>query len=143
MNTLQIIDLSNFCVILSFVYYFCQLQGTDSLKDKTLSIPRDKEPATSEISPDSPTCRVGDLVWASVSGKASSWWPAMVTYDPDQAVYFRFKNGKRLEYHVQWFGKGALRSWVQASRMKRFTSLDQYDMYVCLLGIVNVLMWNS
>lgn len=110
--------------------------GTDSLKDKTLSIPRDKEPATSEISPDSPTCRVGDLVWASVSGKASSWWPAMVTYDPDQAVYFRFKNGKRLEYHVQWFGKGALRSWVQASRMKRFTSLDQYDISKHKSGLI-------
>ena len=54
----------------------------------------------------------------------------MVTYDPDRGVYFQYKKGRTLEYHLQWFGKGALRSWVQASRMERLISTTQHDMYV-------------
>ena len=75
-----------------------------------------------------PSLLIGDLVWARVSSKAQ-WWPAMVAYDPRLVQYFRHRAAdKRLEYHLQWFGKGARRSWVSVALLDPMVSADQHPL---------------
>ena len=69
---------------------------------------------------------IGDLVWSRITPK-SPWCPSMVTYDPKMVVFFKKTRG-RMEYHVQWFGARASRSWVPASQMHPVTSPDKHPL---------------
>ena len=41
-------------------------------------------------------------------------WPAMVSYDPHQAVFYRTTGKAVTHYHVQYFGIKAQRGWIRA-----------------------------
>ena len=67
---------------------------------------------------------VGDVIWSKISGH--DWWPSMVSYDPNTAVYFQ-TSAKHpnipLKYHVQFFGKIAPRGWVTKSNILKFRGM--------------------
>lgn len=67
---------------------------------------------------------VGDVIWSKLSGK--NWWPSMIAYEPNTAIYFHtsFKHVLPVKYHVQFFGKKALRGWVFRSNMMLFQGKD-------------------
>ena len=52
---------------------------------------------------------VGDIVWAKIPGHP--WWPSMVAYEPNTAVYFKYM-GRTRYYHVQFFGHEPMRGWA-------------------------------
>ena len=68
-----------------------------------------------------PELLVGDLVWSKIPGHA--WWPSMVSYEPNKAVYFQSSGkGKTcFKYHVQFFGDEPQRGWVSDKNMIKFT----------------------
>jgi len=71
-----------------------------------------------------PELLVGDLVWSKIPGHA--WWPSMVSYEPNKAVYFQSSGrGKTcFKYHVQFFGDEPQRGWVSDKNMIKFTGRD-------------------
>ena len=60
---------------------------------------------------------VGDVVWSKIPGHP--WWPSMVAYEPNNAVYFQFK-GRARYYHVQFFGQDPVRGWVAERSVIKF-----------------------
>ena len=70
-----------------------------------------------------PELLVGDLVWSKIPGHA--WWPSMVSYEPNKAVYFQSSGrGKTcFKYHVQFFGDEPQRGWVSDKNMIKFTGM--------------------
>ena len=60
---------------------------------------------------------VGDVVWSKIPGHP--WWPSMVAYEPNNAVYFQFK-GRARYYHVQFFGQDPVRGWVSERSVIKF-----------------------
>ena len=70
-----------------------------------------------------PELLVGDLVWSKIPGHA--WWPSMVSYEPNKAVYFQSSGkGKTcFKYHVQFFGDEPQRGWVSDKNMIKFTGI--------------------
>ena len=89
---------------------------------------------TTNIIPQQSPCRmpkpellVGDLVWSKIPGHA--WWPSMVSYEPNKAVYFQSSGrGKTcFKYHVQFFGDEPQRGWVSDKNMIKFTGI--YEIY--------------
>lgn len=60
---------------------------------------------------------VGDVVWSKIPGHP--WWPSMVAYDPNSAVYFQFK-GRARYYHVQFFGQDPVRGWASERSVIKF-----------------------
>ena len=63
--------------------------------------------------PPVPKHRVGDLLWCRENKKRYSlWWPAMVTYEPHQAILARITPRGTPQVHVQYFGISAIRGWV-------------------------------
>ena len=71
-----------------------------------------------------PELLVGDLVWSKIPGHA--WWPSMVSYEPNKAVYFQSSGrGKTcFKYHVQFFGDEPQRGWVSDKNMIKFTGIN-------------------
>ena len=63
---------------------------------------------------------VGDVIWSRVS--KSNWWPSMVAYDPNSAVYFQTKSNIT-KYHVQFFGENPVRGWVNRSNILKFEGM--------------------
>ena len=57
-----------------------------------------------------PRYGIASLVWCRWSNMT---WPAMVSYDPHQAVFFRTTGKTVTHYHVQYFGIKAQRGWVR------------------------------
>eukprot|EP00794_Sanderia_malayensis_P005747 gene5747-6450_t len=76
-----------------------------------------------------PELLVGDLVWSKIPGHA--WWPSMVSYEPNKAVYFQSSSkGKGcFKYHVQFFGDDPLRGWVSDKSMVKFQGRDSFMKY--------------
>ena len=70
-----------------------------------------------------PSYRIGDLIWCRWS---SIQWPAMIAYDPHQAVYYRTSNHKVTQYHVQYFGIVAQRGWVPAKGVVAMKDIDEH-----------------
>ena len=69
-----------------------------------------------------PQYRIGDLVWCPWS---SVLWPAMVSYDPHQAVYYRTSNNTINQYHIQYFGINAQRGWATARNIRPITNVKE------------------
>ena len=69
-----------------------------------------------------PSYRIGDLVWCKWS---TTWWPAMISYDPHTAVYFQTAEDKITSYHLQYFGLFAKRAWVTAKAVIPMKSIDE------------------
>lgn len=70
-----------------------------------------------------PVYRIGDLVWCRWS---TIKWPAMVTYDPNQAIFFK-KTGRVIShYHVQYFGVKAQRGWVKSGDIVRLETNEKF-----------------
>lgn len=69
---------------------------------------------------------VGDLVWSKIPGH--SWWPSMISYDPNTAVYFKksTRTSTAVKFHVQFFGDQSLRGWVSKSNIVRFQGRDHF-----------------
>ncbi|KFM62538.1 putative histone-lysine N-methyltransferase NSD2, partial [Stegodyphus mimosarum] len=71
---------------------------------------------------------VGNLVWVKVG--SHPFWPSMVTYDPLTGDFHRDqpgKNGKKKTlYHVQYFGKAAMRGWSVSQRMFPFEGKEKF-----------------
>ena len=68
-----------------------------------------------------PSVRIGDLLWCREAKSTKVWWPAMVTYDPKLAIYFRTLKSNSFQYHVQYFGISAYRGWVNVKSTLEFT----------------------
>ena len=58
-----------------------------------------------------PCYSIASLVWCRW---AHMKWPAMITYDPHQAIYYKTHGRSVTHYHVQYFGIRAQRGWVRA-----------------------------
>ena len=70
-----------------------------------------------------PEYRIGDLVWSPWS---SVLWPAMISYDPRKAVYFRSSSSSSItHYHIQYFGIVAQRAWVPAKSIQPIRSINE------------------
>lgn len=99
-------------VFLNLVH-FCRLHYSASV---TMSHSRPKTVVSSHSPPPPPPPlrhRVGDLLWCRETKKRHSlWWPAMVTYDPHQAILNRTTIRGVQQVHVQFFGISAVRGWV-------------------------------
>lgn len=63
---------------------------------------------------------VGDVVWSKIPGHP--WWPSMVAYDPNSAVYFQYK-GRARYYHVQFFGQDPVRGWASERSVIKFEGI--------------------
>ena len=97
--------------------------GANSTMEKTSATVTCPSPST--IS--KPELLVGDLVWSKIQGHA--WWPSMVSYEPNKAVYFQ-SSGKGkgcYKYHVQFFGDEPQRGWVSDKSMIRFQGTYFYE----------------
>ena len=68
-----------------------------------------------------PSMRIGDLLWCREAKSTKIWWPAMVSYDPKLAIYFRSPKNNSIQYHVQYFGITAFRGWVNIKSTLEFT----------------------
>jgi len=51
----------------------------------------------------------------------------MVTYDPNQAIFFRIIKQKVLQYHVQYFGISAIRGWVTGKSCVAFNDISEKE----------------
>ncbi|XP_032240529.1 histone-lysine N-methyltransferase NSD2 isoform X2 [Nematostella vectensis] len=79
---------------------------------------------TSTSSPANASWLVGDVVWSKIPGHP--WWPSMVAYDPNSAVYFRYK-GRARYYHVQFFGQDPVRGWASERSVMKFEGKDHFE----------------
>ena len=71
--------------------------------------------------------RIGDLLWCQEARNNKLWWPAMVTYDPNQGIFFRIIKQKVLQYHVQYFGISAIRGWVTGKSCVAFNDISDKE----------------
>ncbi|XP_019849341.1 PREDICTED: histone-lysine N-methyltransferase NSD2-like [Amphimedon queenslandica] len=70
-----------------------------------------------------PQYKIGDLVWSPWS---SVLWPAMISYDPSKAIYFRVSPSKNItHYHIQYFGIVAQRGWVPVKSIQPVRSVHE------------------
>ncbi len=69
-----------------------------------------------------PCFRIGDLVWCRWN---TIWWPAMISYDPHSAIYFKATNDCISSYHLQYFGILARRGWVNCKLLLPMKSIDE------------------
>ena len=70
-----------------------------------------------------PQYRIGDLVWSPWS---SVLWPAMISYDPSKAIYFRVSATKNItHYHIQYFGIVPQRGWVPVKSIQPVRSVHE------------------
>lgn len=86
-----------------------QLEGSSRKKTKRIT--------TSPSQTANASWLVGDVVWAKIPGHP--WWPSMVAYDPNSAVYFQYK-GRARYYHVQFFGQDPVRGWASERSVIKF-----------------------
>lgn len=70
-----------------------------------------------------PSYRIGDLVWCRWNGGV--WWPAMISYDPHGAIYFKASSTSITQYHIQYFGIMARRGWVSIKLLVPIQSIDE------------------
>ena len=98
-----------------------QAEDKDSLSQPELLDKSTKKPTKRiTISPSqqaSASWLVGDVVWSKIPGHP--WWPSMVAYDPNSAVYFQYK-GRARYYHVQFFGQDPVRGWASERSVIKF-----------------------
>lgn len=73
---------------------------------------------------------IGDVVWSKIPGHP--WWPSMVAYEPNNAVYFRFK-GRARYYHVQFFGQDPVRGWVSERSVIKFEGKVVFYSHLCTI----------
>lgn len=80
---------------------------------------------------------VGDLVWSKIPGH--SWWPSMISYDPNTAVYFKksTRTSTAVKFHVQFFGDQSLRGWVSKSNIVRFQGKIGHQLVFIAIDIYN------
>ena len=69
-----------------------------------------------------PAYKIGDVVWCNWY---SMWWPAMITYDPHEAIYYRINNKSVSQYHVQFFGAAVERGWVKPNLLQELKNADE------------------
>ena len=69
-----------------------------------------------------PIYQIGNLVWCRWS---TLKWPAMITYDPHQAVFFRTSGQAVTHYHVQYFGIKAQRGWVKSKDISQLLAGEE------------------
>lgn len=86
-------------------------RSVDTSKDdpETDNVLKGSNSSISEPSSAKTTWLVGDIVWSKIPGHP--WWPSMVAYEPNTAVYFKY-TGRTRYYHVQFFGHEPMRGWA-------------------------------
>ena len=69
-----------------------------------------------------PVYHIGSLVWCRWS---TLKWPAMITYDPHRAVFFRKSGQIVTHYHVQYFGIKPQRGWVKSKDISQLLAGEE------------------
>ena len=74
--------------------------------------------------------KIGDLVWAKLSGHP--WWPCMIANGPNASQHYRLMGGthRQKKYvYVEFFGPTIEHAWISEASLIDYKGVDAYKIY--------------